>query len=94
LAKAFSLLEQTLENRMAKLAPDHFETFTSTSNLAAAYERAPGFAKAETLGRDLLKAYRKQWEPNQTQTACALVILGCTLVQQHNGPRPKRRCRN
>jgi hypothetical protein len=51
LAKAVTLLKETLAKQKAKLGPDHPDTLTSMGNLALAYQGSGLLGKAVTLGK-------------------------------------------
>jgi tetratricopeptide (TPR) repeat protein len=82
LAKAVPLLEQTLENRKAKLGPDHPNTLTSMWNLGKAYaDVKQGERAAATLGA-FVDRTRKASPKDSPQFAGSLAqvsndLLGC-----------------
>jgi tetratricopeptide (TPR) repeat protein len=68
LAKAVTLLEETLQKRKATLGPNHPDTLNSMNNLALAYQASDQLAKAVPLLEEMLKLRRARLGPDHPDT--------------------------
>jgi serine/threonine protein kinase/Tfp pilus assembly protein PilF len=82
LPEAIALLEEAV-GRIQKLPePRPADLAWIPGALAVTYDRAGQFAKSEPLYREALEQARRQFGPDQPQTADALVVLGLNLLSQ------------
>jgi hypothetical protein len=86
LEKAIFLYEETLEQTMRKLGPDHSMTLQIMENLARTYCDRPDYAKAEPLLVGWLDKQRARRPATDQGVAVALRLLGeCRLSRRQYG---------
>jgi hypothetical protein len=81
-AEAAALHLETLERRKRVLVSDDSDTLQSMMNLAASYEQAKLFSKAETHRREILAFELRKHGPDSARTATARVTLSVNLLEQ------------